>query len=103
MGDACGQMELLTYRLLKTVDCCSLATGCKTHLRREPSRVIGNTGVEAARVGRGVQHAAQVEVRDLDASVLIYQQAGRLQVSVQNCWLVVVQLSMPYTKSTCHD
>ena len=28
------------------------ATNCKTHLRRQPSRIVGNTGVEAARVGR---------------------------------------------------
>ncbi|KAA6419348.1 MAG: hypothetical protein FRX49_10747 [Trebouxia sp. A1-2] len=38
------------------------------------------------------QHAAEVEVSDLHPPVLVHQQVGGLQISVQNGGLVAVKL-----------
>ena len=44
------------------------------------------------RVCSSREHAAEVEVGDLDSPVLVHQQVGRLEVPVQDDGFVAVQL-----------
>ena len=56
--------------------------GLCDHLRCQPSRVVGQQGCDRSVVGSCLDHAAQVEVSDLDTPVAIHHHIGRLEVSV---------------------
>ncbi len=63
-----------------------------TYLRSQPARVVGNARVKSIAVCLQMQLAAEIEVSDLHPPVLVHQQVGRLQISVQNGGLVAVKL-----------
>ena len=63
-----------------------------TYLRSQPARVVCNARVKSIGVCLQMQLAAEIEVSDLHPPVLVHQQVGRLQISVQNGGLVAVKL-----------
>ncbi len=70
-------------------------TGWQTHvtyLRSQPARVVCNARVKSIGVCLQMQLAAEVEVSDLHPPVLVHQQVGGLQISVQDGGLVAVKL-----------
>ena len=62
------------------------------YLRSLPAWVVGDAR-KAVFFTAGSEHATQVEVSHLDSPVLVDQEVGGLEVTMQDGWLVVVQLN----------